>query len=214
MTEFMPKPLIEIGGIPLLYHIVNLYYEHGYREFDVACGYRGDMIYDYVKRNPYRGAEVICHDTGDDTETANRIQQVDPKSTFMLTYGDGVGCIDISGLVEQHNYMNASMTITGARARSKWGYVNAEKSGTVRGLIEKPILNEYINSGYWVVEPHLVGMIEDNQSTEQWCDSIAKKHKVYMYRHNRFWLGMDTYKDFDYLSQLWQEHQTWDLPLQ
>jgi glucose-1-phosphate cytidylyltransferase len=235
-TVVKPKPMVQIGEYPMLWHIMQMYAAHGFKEFVVALGYKGDLIKDYFVHYRERASSLtvslatgtitvherqhedwIVHllDTGLHTETGGRVkrlaQYIGPER-FMLTYGDGVADIDIRRLLECHERQGRLATVTAVRPPARFGSIrfNGELVG---GFEEKPQIGEgWINGGFFVLEPGIVDYIEDDATTweREPMRRLAEDGQMAVYRHDGFWQCMDTLRDVRLLEQLWQTgHAPW-----
>ena len=230
-TTVKPKPMVEIGGKPILWHIMNIYAAYGFKEFVVALGYRGDLIKDYFVNYHYhersltvklKNGEIamlegnsedwIVHllDTGVDTNTGGRVKRVAEfigSEPFMLTYGDGVSNIDISRLIEFHRAQKKLATITAVRPPARFGQMVLE-DGKVTQFKEKPQIGEgWINGGFFVLQPEVVNYIEGDQTAWEFesLEKIAAVGQLAAYQHEDFWQSMDTLRDVHMLEKLWRE---------
>lgn len=230
-TEYKPKPMVEIGGRPILWHVMKLYAHHGHNEFVICLGYKGDAIRDYFlnyeTRNrdftltlgsrqieihgdhAERGLRVTLAETGEQTATGGRIRRVARHlagATFMATYGDGVADIDIGRLIEFHRAGGKVATVTAVRPASRFGEFSIE-DGTVKVFREKPQVHQgWINGGFFVFEPAILDLIEgDHDGLEAGLLSrLAEQKQLAVYQHQGFWQCMDTYREMQILNQLWQ----------
>lgn len=230
-TTVKPKPMVEIGGRPILWHIMNIYAAHDYREFIVALGYKGEVIKNYFL-NYYHlhgnlsidlgsgGAEVqdacrenwLVHlvETGLSTETGGRIKRAASEignETFMMTYGDGVANINISELVAFHRTHGKLATITAVRPPARFGGLSFEGDLVVR-FVEKPQIGEgWINGGFFVLEPEVLDYIrgDDIIFEREPLERLAQDGQLVAYRHDGFWQCMDTLRDVRLLEGLWEE---------
>jgi glucose-1-phosphate cytidylyltransferase len=230
-TTVKPKPMVEIGGKPILWHIMNIYACHGYKEFVIALGYKGEIIKDYFLNYHYRArnltvklrtGEVTLHndlgedwvvhllDTGSETNTGGRVKRVaefigdDP---FMMTYGDGVSNIDITRLVNFHEQNQKLVTMTAVRPPARFGQMVIEDHRVIQ-FREKPQIGEgWINGGFFVLEPDIKNYIEDDQTAWEFesLEHIAADGQLAAYQHDDFWQSMDTIRDVHFLEKLWQE---------
>lgn len=237
-TEYRPKPLVEIGGKPILWHIMKIYAHYGFNEFVVALGYKGEMIRDYFLRLPSHSGdltlETISHtitphgvsdddfvitfvDTGQETETGGRIKRIKPylenDETFMVTYGDGVADVNIPALVAFHRAQRTIGTITGAQPHSKYGFVEMdEEKNIVTAFHEKPLMHdEYVNSGFMVFDRRVFDYLDEGMFEATTLPKLAAARNLSMYRHKGFWKAMDTYKEVEDLNRLWRESKPWKL---
>jgi glucose-1-phosphate cytidylyltransferase len=231
-TESRPKPMVEIGGKPILWHILKIYAAQGFNDFIICLGYKGHMIKEYFinyylynsdvtieldKNNievHYSNSEsfkVTLIDTGLHTNTAGRLKKVQNyigNETFMLTYGDGVGDIDINKLIEFHRSNNKLATLTSIQVPGRFGNIQTNKDGIVEKFQEKPDGDGmWINGGFFVLEPeifnYLKGDIENVQWEKQPLSKIAEDNQLSAYRHFGFWKPMDALRDRIELEQLW-----------
>lgn len=230
-TTVKPKPMVEIGGRPILWHIMNIYATHGYREFIVALGYKGEVIKNYFLDYYYLRNSLSIHlgngrvdvhdagredwvvhliDTGLRTETGGRIKRLAPwigNETFMMTYGDGVANINIRELVEFHRRHGKLATVTGVRPPSRFGGLSFN-GDMVASFVEKPQIGEgWINGGFFVLEPGVLDYIEGDDTIFERdpLERLAQDGQLVAYRHDDFWHCMDTLRDVRLLESLWQE---------
>jgi glucose-1-phosphate cytidylyltransferase len=230
-TVVRPKPMVEIGGQPLLWHILKGYAAHGYREFVVALGYKGEQIKDYFLHFHFhshsltvdlKSGKVTVHDsdsedwtvhlldTGLATNTGGRVKRVAEfvgKEPFMLTYGDGVGDVNIPKLLDFHRAQNKLVTLTAVRPSARFGQIII-RDGQVTRFQEKPQIAEgWINGGFFVVEPGVLDYLPgDSTSWElEALERIAADGRLAAYEHTGFWQCMDTLRDVNVLEKLWQE---------
>jgi glucose-1-phosphate cytidylyltransferase len=228
-TQVRPKPMVEIGGRPILWHIMHTYACYGFNEFLVACGYKGEMIkayfHDYYihtcdyfvslkdgTRQIVNGSGIDWRvgviDTGPDTQTGGRILRLEPwlgDETFMATYGDGVGNVDISALVAFHQAHGKLATVTAVRPPSRFGGLNLD-GDQVHEFSEKPQTGEgWINGGFFVFEPRVFDYLDDDGTIleREPLERLAANGQLMAYRHAGFWQPMDTLRDKELLESLW-----------
>lgn len=229
-TELKPKPMVEIGGQPILWHILKHYAHHGYTEFAIALGYRGDDIKRYfLERTTLNGDMTIqlkgnklerhtgdmddwkvhLMDTGSETNTGGRVKRLEKLlggKTFLLTYGDGVADIDLTALVKFHKKCGRVATVSAVRPPARFGGL-IFNGDLVEAFTEKPQIGEgWINGGYLVFEPGIFGYLpNDGCSLEaDALEKLAKDRQLAAYRHEGFWQCMDTLRDKRQLETLWQ----------
>ncbi len=230
-TTVKPKPMVEIGGKPMLWHIMNIYAAYGYKEFVVALGYKGEMIKDYFIHYHNRAhsltidlktGHVAAHeadsedwtvhllDTGTDTNTGGRVKQLAEfigDETFMLTYGDGVCNVNIPALLAFHRAQGRLATLTAVRPPARFGQMVIE-DGRVVQFREKPQIGEgWINGGFFVLEPGIKNYIPGDRTAWEFesLEQLAADGQVAAYQHENFWQCMDTVRDVHLLEKLWQE---------
>ena len=230
-TESRPKPMVEIGGKPILWHIMKIYEAYGFNEFVVCLGYKSQMIKEYflnyylynsditveleknkvdVHFNNSESFKVTLIDTGLNTNTAGRIKRIREHlndETFMLTYGDGVGNIDIAELVKCHEENKKLVTVTAVQPSGRFGALNLNESNQVNSFMEKPKGDgSWINGGYFVCEPEVFNYLHSD--SEIWerepMEQIAKEGHLQAYKHVGFWKPMDTLRDKQELEQAWE----------
>ncbi|MEK6954527.1 MAG: glucose-1-phosphate cytidylyltransferase [Candidatus Micrarchaeota archaeon] len=230
-TEYMPKPLVRIGGQPILWHIMKIYSHFGYKDFVLSLGYKGEMIKEYFLNyewklndftmslsgkkekkthvNEMEDWTISFADTGLETLTAGRIKKVEKYidgQDFMCTYGDGVANVGLDKLVNFHKKSGKLATLTAVHPRSKYGALKFDKTGIVTKFEEKPVLNDWINGGFFAFKnealdhiPH-EGMLEDITFKE-----LISKRQLSVFLHEEFWHCMDTYKDYEELNKIYGE---------
>ena len=238
-SSLRPKPMIEIGGKPILWHIMKIYAAYGHTEFIVCLGYKGWMIKEYfanyflhnaditvdlskngqleIHNNNSEPFKITLIDTGVDTMTAGRLKRVLPyigNETFMLTYGDGVSDVNIDELVRFHKEHGKICTMTAIQATSRFGVIKMEEDGTIDSFEEKPEdSGTWINGGFFVIEPSIAQYLPDNADDIMWerypMDKLAVDKQTTAYKHNKFWKCMDTLRDKEELEQLWQTSPQW-----
>ncbi len=230
-TTVRPKPMVEIGGRPILWHIMNIYAAHGYKEFMVALGYKGEVIKNYFLNYYYlsnslsvslkdgnidvydEGREdwlVHLIETGLHSQTGGRIKRLAPRianDTFMMTYGDGVANINIQKLVAFHRQHGKLATVTAVRPPARFGGLSFD-GDLVEKFVEKPQIGEgWINGGFFVLEPGILDYIksDDTNFEQESLEQIAADGELVAYRHEGFWQCMDTLRDVRLLENLWKQ---------
>ena len=214
-TAVRPKPMVEIGKRPIIWHIMKTYAHHGFKEFVLCLGYKGEMIKKYFDEKVNKEDwSVTAVDTGERVEKGarlKRIQKYIDGDTFMVTYGDGVANIDIKALLAFHRKHGKLATVTGVRPRSAFGEIRFEKNGTVTKFIEKPQFSaETINGGFFVLSAKIFDYLSDEDS----CDfekgpleKLVADGQLMVRVHEGGWACMDTYRDTLYLNELWDKDQ-------
>ena len=232
-TILKPKPMVEIGGHPILWHIMKIYASYGFNEFVIALGYKGEYIKDFFINYRYhrqsisvqlKNGNVVVHDgnienwtvhlvdTGDNTQTGGRIKQLASlinNEPFMLTYGDGVCNININKLLDFHNKQGKLATVTAVRPTARFGALKFN-GNLIDKFAEKSQSGEgWINGGFFMLEPQVLDYIEgDDTPWERYpLEHLAKSEQLAAYRHDGFWQCMDTLRDKELLEKLWSSGQ-------
>jgi glucose-1-phosphate cytidylyltransferase len=232
-TEIRPKPMVEIGGQPILWHIMKHYAAHGFDEFVIAAGYRSEQIKRYfldyaslngnmtvdlatgtVQRHARETDRWTVHivDTGVDTQTGGRIKQLEPwlqVGTFMLTYGDGVSDVDLVRLLHFHEQQGRIATVTAVRPPARFGGLIFDDA-LVSEFTEKPQIGEgWINGGFMVAEPEILEYIRGDETIleSDVLERLAQERQLAAYRHESFWQCMDTLRDKRLLESLWNNNK-------
>lgn len=237
-TEFKPKPMVHIGGKPILWHIMKIYSYYGFNEFIIALGYKGDYIKQYFLNQKHMIHDFTLHtktgfskinkknvsnlddfkitlvDTGEETLPGERILRVKdyiPKEdeNFMVTYGDGVADINIKELVKFHIKQGTIGTVTGVHPRSKYGLLSIDKNKIVEKFVEKPVLAEWVNGGFMVFKKEFFSFVKKGEFEHEAIKRLVRKRQLSIYIHNGFWHSMDTYPDVDNLNKYWIEGPRW-----
>lgn len=231
-TDIKPKPMVEIGGKPILWHIMKIYSSYGYNEFIICVGYKGytikeyfahyflhnsDVTFDfsnnnerYVHNHHAEPWKVTLIDTGLNTMTGGRIKRIQEHTEnkpFMLTYGDGVGNINIKELVEFHKKHGKACTMTSTQPEGRFGALQLEENDRIDSFLEKPKGDgAWINAGFFVCEPKVFDYIKDGDDTvfeQAPLQGLAKDKEMYAFKHTGFWKPMDTLRDKTELQRLW-----------
>jgi glucose-1-phosphate cytidylyltransferase len=205
-TETMPKPMVEIGGRPILWHIMKHYAHYGHDEFILALGYKGEEIRRYFADFKYEPWTIHLVDTGEDTLTGNRMKRLEHLldwRTFLMTYGDGVGTVDIDKLIEFHEAHAGFVTLTAVRPPARFGALEFD-GDRIAHFKEKSISHAaWINGGFFVIEPVALEWIEGETMWEHApMERLAEDGELYAYKHEGFWQCMDTLRDLEYLESL------------
>ena len=230
-TDVIPKPMVEIGGKPILWHIMKHYAHYGFKEFFIALGYKSDIIKRYfldyytlngsmtidfsngnVEMQNKECEDWLLHlqDTGMQTNTGGRVKRLESRlkeETFMVTYGDGVCNVNLQALLRFHNSHGRIATVTAVRPPARFGGLIFD-GDLVSDFTEKPQIGEgWINGGFLVFEPGIFDYIEDDQSSLEGdaLERLARDHQLAAYRHDGFWQCMDTLRDKRLLERLWVE---------
>ena len=207
-TREIPKPLVEIGGRPIVWHVVQLYASQGFSEFVLCTGYKGEMIETFAAAERWPdGVEVRCVDTGLDTPTGGRIARVREHvgdRAFCATYSDGVADVDLAALLAFHEAHGALATMTVVRPELQFGVARMDAEDRVLGFQEKPRADAWINGGFFRFEPGVFDYIEETSVLEREpLEGLAAAGQLRAFRHTGFWDCMDTYKDAVLLNDLW-----------
>lgn len=237
-TETKPKPMVEVGGRPILWHIMKLYTAFGFNEFVICLGYKGDLIKEFFLHYREKASgltinmangEIKCHDsgsceewtvhlleTGHETMTGGRVKRAAEflgRRRFMLTYGDGVASVDIAKLLAFHEAQGRTATLTAVRPPARFGGLSIE-GGMINRFEEKPQIGEgWINGGFMVMEPEIVNYLSADSTIleREPLDTLSKEGKLAAYCHDGFWQCMDTIRDLTYLRDLWEKNPPWKL---
>lgn len=204
----IPKPLVEIGGLPIVWHVVQLYATAGFRRFVLCTGYLGEQIEAFVAAHRWPpGVAVECVDTGLDTPTGGRIAAVGDRvggGTFCATYADGVADLDLRALLAFHRDHGAAATMTVVRPELQFGVAELDGDHRVTGFREKPRSEHWVNGGFFCFEPAVLGRLRaDSVLEREPLASLAADGELRAFRHGGFWDCMDTYKDAVLLNDLW-----------
>ena len=235
-TTIRPKPMVEIGGRPILWHIMKIYSHYGINEFIVCLGYKGYFIKEYfatyflhqsdvtldlanntmeILNNTSEPWKVTLIDTGVETNTAGRIKQVMPylDETFMLTYGDGVADVDLDALLAFHRSHGKLATMTAVQPEGRFGALDLQENGQVNRFTEKPKGDgHWVNGGFFVFEPQMAPYLGDDPTValeKAPLESLAADGELFTYRHHSFWKCMDTIRDRQQLEQMWLDAPQW-----
>lgn len=229
-TQEKPKPMVEIGGKPILWHIMKIYSAHGINDFIICCGYRGYVIKEYftnyvlhtsdvtidlgknrIEMFQSNGAEawrVTLVDTGDSSGTGGRLRRVRSyldDQDFCFTYGDGVGDVNIKELIKFHKSQNTLATLTTVQPAHRFGALHVDKGSRIEKFEEKPQEGGWINGGFFVLSPKVIDYIDDDETMWERAPMlrlVAEKN-VSAFKHAGFWYSMDTLRDKNKLEELW-----------
>lgn len=217
-TDSIPKPLVEVGGKPILWHIMKIYSAFGFNDFVLCLGYKGKMIKDYFTQELKvpKNWRIDFADTGEATQTGGRVKKIEPlitDQTFMLTYGDGVSDLDIRNLTDFHQKHGRIGTVTTVNPPSQFGLLSFNALGKVEKFQEKPQTERWINGGFFVFEKEFFRYLNEGSILEKEpLEKLCADGGLYAYKHESFWKCMDTYKDTLALNELWSGGQApWKL---
>ena len=229
-TNIKPKPMVEIGGRPIIWHILKMYSANGINEFVICAGYKGYIIKEYfanyflhmsdvtfdmlnntmeVHQKNAESWRVTIVDTGEETMTGGRIKRIAPylDGPFCLTYGDGVGDIDISASIEFHQKSGLLATLTGVQPPGRFGSLQLDKN-RISSFIEKPLGDgSWINGGFFILDPRVIDYIAGDSTIweREPLEKLAEDRQLGIYRHKGFWRPMDTLRDKSELEDLWEK---------
>lgn len=231
-TEFKPKPLVAIGDMPILWHIMKGYAHHGFREFILCLGYKGHLIKEFFLNYPWMANDVTLHlkdhrqvvhparpaedwritlaDTGQATPTGGRLSRIRKyirSDDFCVTYGDGLSNVDVRKLVAFHKAGKKTATLTAVQPMSPFGIIES-RNGVARSFKEKPRLEGFINGGFFVFNRRIFDSLADDSVLEEKpLRTLAAGGQLAVYEHRDFWMCMDTFKDVERLNRMWAEGQ-------
>lgn len=234
-TEFRPKPLVEIGGKPILWHIMKMYAHHGFNDFTLCLGYRGNMIKEYFlnyeamnndftislgtrtqmlfnKAHDEQDFRVTLADTGQETMTGGRIRRIARyinSDTFLVTYGDGVSDVNITQLLAFHRSHGKLATVTTIRPYSRFGILQTDPAGRVVEFHEKPQLDGWASAGFLVLNKKVFEYLDGDECIfeREPMERLAAENELMAYHHKGFFYAMDTYREYLYLNELWNSGQ-------
>jgi glucose-1-phosphate cytidylyltransferase len=233
-TEYRPKPMVPIGGMPILWHIMKIYAHHGVKDFILCLGYKGEMIKDFFRNYLWATSDVTLelgktksvtfHDhadelewkvtlaeTGEESMTAYRVKRIEKylggDDTFLLTYGDGVGNIDITASIDFHRRQGRTCTLTGVHPPGRFGELGIRADAAVTHFNEKPQSEGgYINGGFMVCDRRLFGYLGDDPGVmleREPMNALVRAGELSVFRHDGFWQPMDTYQEYMLLNGMW-----------
>lgn len=238
-TEFKPKPMVLVGNKPIMWHIMKIYAHYGFNEFIIALGYKGEYIKDYFINQKYflhdftlftKTGHVRLHreandgkiddfkitfvDTGQETLPGERILRVrdyipESDEDFMVTYGDGVGNINLRELVAFHRKQKTIGTVTGVYPRSKYGSVRTNSKNIVTEFVEKPTLKDWVSGGFMVFKKRFFTYLHEGEYEHVALNRLTEERQLSLYIHKGFWHSMDTYADVENLNKYWREDHKW-----
>tara|TARA_A100001035_G_C27685537_1_gene455184 strand:- start:146 stop:964 length:819 start_codon:yes stop_codon:yes gene_type:complete len=230
-TSIKPKPMVEIGGLPIIEHIMNWYMSYGHYEFIICLGYKGSEIISYFKEYNERNSscvinengkletinysnkpwKIILAQTGENTQTAGRIKKINKflnkDENFLMTYGDGLSNVNINDLILFHNKNKKFVTVTAVRPLARFGAMDIDK-GVVKNFIEKPKTESgWINGGFFVISPKVMSYISSCYETWEMgpLKRLVKDNKLAAFKHEGFWQPMDTLREKQILCELWEK---------
>jgi len=208
-TQEIPKPLVEIGGMPILWHVIQLYAVQGFQRILLATGYKGELIERFAASECWpAGVSVQCVDTGLQTQTGGRIKLLEPllrgEGRFCATYADGLADVDLGRLLSFHAGHGALATMTVVRPELQFGVTELTDDGRVAGFREKPRSEHWINGGFFCFQEGALGYLQaDSVLEREPLEGLARDGELHAHRHEGFWECMDTYKDAVALNDLW-----------
>lgn len=238
-TEFKPKPMVLIGGKPILWHIMKIYSYYGYNDFIIALGYRGEYIKEYFLNQTYFTSDftlntksgktvfvkenikkdnfnILFAETGQDTLPGERILMLKkyiPKEDrdFMVTYGDGVSNINIKSLVTFHRKQKTIGTVSGVHPRTKYGLLLSGKNNIVTKFSEKPVLSERVNGGFMIFKKEFFNYLREKEMDYEGIKRLIEIKQLSIFPHDGFWHSMDTYPDVENLNNFWKKNPKWKI---
>jgi len=207
-SHLKPKPMIEIGGKPILWHIMKIYSIYDINEFVICCGYKGDIIKEYFSRSDFAPWNIELIDTGLDTMTGGRLKRIQNHldGTFCLTYGDGVSDVNIDNLISFHRREKSLATLTAVHPPERFGVLELSGANVTEFHEKHRGEHSWINGGFFVFEPEIFDYLLDGDSTileRKPLETLAKEQKLTAFKHNGFWHPMDTLRDKKRLENLW-----------
>ena len=233
-TELKPKPMVEIGGYPILWHIMKIYSAYGYNDFVILTGYKSHVIKDFFVNYYQRYSDItidMVHNavqvhktrhepwtvtmlyTGQDTMTGGRIKRAQEylgKEPFMLTYGDGVSDINIPALLESHKASGKTVTMTAVKPLGRFGALRLDGEDNISSFMEKPQGDgAWINGGFFVCQPEVLDYIGQGDNVvfeREPLEQLAADHQLHAFKHEGFWQPMDTLKDKTQLTEMWEQN--------
>ena len=211
-SNLKPKPMIEIGKKPILWHIMKIYSYHKINDFIICGGYKGEMIKDYFAKSDFSPLNIEVIDTGLDTMTGGRLKRIQNKidDTFCLTYGDGVSDINISNLISFHKKKKSIGTLTAIHPPERYGVLNLSEDNVIEFHEKHRGESSWINGGFFVFEPAVFDYLSQGDTTileRAPLENLAKEKELTAFKHNGFWQSMDTLREKELLEKLWDSEK-------
>ena len=207
-SQLKPKPMIEIGGMPILWHIMKIYSNYKINDFIICCGYKGNMIKEYFNKSEFPEWNIELVDTGLDTMTGGRIKRIEKliDDTFCLTYGDGLSNVNINNLISFHKEEDSIGTLTAIHPPERFGVLTLSNNFVTEFNEKHTGESSWINGGFFVFETELFDYLKDGDMTileKAPLETLAKEQRLTAFKHTDFWYPMDTLRDKNYLENLW-----------
>ena len=207
--QTVPKPMVKIGGLPVLTHITNYFDKFGDFKYIICSGYKEEVLFDYYENNPNKKIQVVP--TGIETNTGGRIRKIKKyleSDNFIMTYGDGLADVNVEELINFHEKNKKTATITVHKPEFRFGVVNFDKNDEVESFVEKPTLNHYVNIGYMVLNNNIFKYLNDDIALEtKPLVELANNKELSAFRHGGFFKPMDTYREYLELNDLWEQNK-------
>jgi glucose-1-phosphate cytidylyltransferase len=214
-TEFKPKPLVEVGGKPIIWHLIKYYNYFGIYEFIICAGYKGEMLKKFFENsNDFKKLSIEVIDTGENSNTGERLRKIKnliKNESFYCTYGDGLADIELDKLTKFFINSNKIVTLSSTRPISRFGVIEFNENSLVSKFKEKPLMDSWINIGFFVFKSEIFDYIEENSVLEtDVLIPLTEKNEVMAFKHLGFWQPMDTYREAIILNELWNSgHAPW-----
>jgi len=207
-SQLKPKPMIEIGGMPILWHVMKIYSKYGINDFVICCGYKGNIIKEYFSKSDFSPWNIQLVDTGLDTMTGGRIKRIQNHidDTFCVTYGDGLSDVNINNLISFHQKNKSLGTLTAIHPPERFGVLTLSNHFVTEFNEKHTGESSWINGGFFVFEPELFDYLQNGDSTileKLPLETLSKEKRLTAFKHTGFWHPMDTLRDKNYLEELW-----------
>ena len=210
-SHLRPKPMIEIGGKPILWHILKIYSSYDINEFVICCGYKGEQIKEYFSKINSKSWDIQLIDTGLDTMTGGRLKRIQNHidDTFCVTYGDGLSNIDINNLVAFHKEKKSIATLMAVHPPERFGVLDLNGDYVSEFHEKHSGESSWVNGGFFVFEPEIFDYLQDDSTILERTplETLAKENKLTAFKHNGFWYAMDTLRERKYLEKLWESQK-------
>ena len=210
-SHLRPKPMIEIGGKPILWHILKIYSSYDINEFVICCGYKGEQIKEYFSKINSESWDIQLIDTGLDTMTGGRLKRIQNHidDTFCVTYGDGLSNIDINNLVAFHKEKKSIATLMAVHPPERFGVLTLNGDYVSEFHEKHSGESSWVNGGFFVFEPEIFDYLQDDSTILERTplETLAKENKLTAFKHNGFWYAMDTLRERKYLEKLWESQK-------
>ena len=210
-SHLRPKPMIEIGGKPILWHILKIYSSYDINEFVICCGYKGEQIKEYFSKINSESWDIQLIDTGLDTMTGGRLKRIQNHidDTFCVTYGDGLSNVDINNLVAFHKEKKSIATLMAVHPPERFGVLDLNGDYVSEFHEKHSGESSWVNGGFFVFEPEIFDYLQDDSTILERTplETLAKENKLTAFKHNGFWYAMDTLRERKYLEKLWESQK-------